>query len=80
MLRVLLQVLGLCLRGFALQGKFSNLRRNYSSIWRQMTDKQDVIKDPQVRLGCSLAHARNSCWLPAAKRHPRSRLASCGVF
>ncbi|GFR42596.1 hypothetical protein Agub_g3526 [Astrephomene gubernaculifera] len=29
-------LLGRCLRGFSMQGKFSNLRRNYSAIWDQL--------------------------------------------
>jgi hypothetical protein len=41
-------LMGMCLRGFAMQGKFSNLRRNYTSVWSQMTSKLDVLGDPQV--------------------------------
>jgi hypothetical protein len=38
-------ILGACMLP---QGKFSNLRRNYSSIWRQMTTRLPQINDPQV--------------------------------
>eukprot|EP00955_Chlamydomonas_euryale_P006896 73231-Chlamydomonas_euryale.AAC.1 len=41
-------VVGLCLRGFAMQGKFSNLRRNYTAVWAQMEERLDDIGDPQV--------------------------------
>ena len=38
-----------CLRGFAMQGKFSNLRRNYTSMWIQMAGSIDAVnKDPVV--------------------------------
>eukprot|EP00198_Chlamydomonas_reinhardtii_P007795 XP_001697132.1 predicted protein [Chlamydomonas reinhardtii] len=33
-------LLGRCLKGFGMQGKFSNLRRNYSSIWRQLQGRR----------------------------------------
>ncbi|KAG2437824.1 hypothetical protein HXX76_005443 [Chlamydomonas incerta] len=36
-------LLGRCLRGFSMQGKFSNLRRNYSSIWRQLQAHQTEL-------------------------------------
>ena len=39
-----------CLRGFAMQGKFSNLRRNYTAMWDQMAGSIDVLNnDPVVR-------------------------------
>ena len=43
-----MQMLGMCLRGFAMQGKFSNLRRNYSGIWAQISRRSEDISDPQV--------------------------------
>ena len=39
-----------CLRGFAMQGKFSNLRRNYSAMWDQIERNIDAVNnDPVVR-------------------------------
>ena len=43
-----LQAVGTCLKGFAMQGKFSNLRRNYTNMWRQLADGLNDIKDPKV--------------------------------
>mmetsp|Transcript_23389 Transcript_23389/g.51334 ORF Transcript_23389/g.51334 Transcript_23389/m.51334 type:complete len:405 (-) Transcript_23389:715-1929(-) len=42
------QLMGMCLRGFAMQGKFSNLRRNYTSMWTQLLKHIETISDPQV--------------------------------
>eukprot|EP00798_Chlamydomonas_sp_ICE-L_P023059 gene23059-30248_t len=42
------QVLGMCVRGFSMQGKFSNLRRNYTSIWTQMQRRVEELDDPQI--------------------------------
>ncbi|GIL46379.1 hypothetical protein Vafri_3367 [Volvox africanus] len=36
-------LLGMCLRGFAIQGKFSNQRRNYSSLWKQMETRREEL-------------------------------------
>ncbi|GLI59260.1 hypothetical protein VaNZ11_001107 [Volvox africanus] len=36
-------LLGMCLRGFAIQGKFSNQRRNYSSLWKQMEARREEL-------------------------------------
>ncbi|KAG2449778.1 hypothetical protein HYH02_005302 [Chlamydomonas schloesseri] len=36
-------LLGRCLRGFSMQGKFSNLRRNYSSIWGQLQAHREQL-------------------------------------
>ncbi|EFJ52708.1 hypothetical protein VOLCADRAFT_85968 [Volvox carteri f. nagariensis] len=36
-------LLGMCLRGFAIQGKFSSLRRNYSAVWHQMSSRREEL-------------------------------------
>ncbi|KXZ51932.1 hypothetical protein GPECTOR_11g58 [Gonium pectorale] len=36
-------LLGHCLKGFAMQGKFSSLRRNYSAIWDQLRAHQQEL-------------------------------------
>ncbi|KAG2497360.1 hypothetical protein HYH03_004519 [Edaphochlamys debaryana] len=41
-------LLGHCLRGFSMQGKFSSQRRNYSSIWSQLLEKQAELTDGNV--------------------------------
>ncbi|KAG1677812.1 hypothetical protein FOA52_008576 [Chlamydomonas sp. UWO 241] len=41
-------IVGMCLRGFAMQGKFSNLRRNYTSVWAQMGSRLEQLNDPQI--------------------------------
>lgn len=42
------QLLGMCIRGFALQGKFSNLRRNYTALWQQIARHSEELRDPQL--------------------------------
>lgn len=41
-------VLGSCLHGFSIQGKFSNLRRNYSSLWAGMTTSLANLSSPPL--------------------------------
>lgn len=41
-------LLGACLHGFAIQGKFSNLRRNYAGIWAQMAQRRAALDSPQL--------------------------------
>lgn len=41
-------LIGMCLRGFAMQGKFSNLRRNYTAVWSQIAERLTTIRDPQA--------------------------------
>lgn len=42
------ELLGKCLRGFAVQGKFSNQRRNYSSIWAQVQARRAQLAEPDL--------------------------------
>lgn len=42
-------LMGGCVHGFVLQGKFSNLRRNYSSIWTQISTRlPDLTAGPSA--------------------------------
>jgi hypothetical protein len=42
--------MGECLKGFAMQGKFSNLRRNYSAMWHQIGQHiEDLSSDPKAK-------------------------------
>ena len=41
---------GGCLKGFAMQGKFSNLRRNYSAMWLQIGQHiEELSSDPKAK-------------------------------
>ncbi|PNH02740.1 hypothetical protein TSOC_011247 [Tetrabaena socialis] len=37
------ELLGRCLRGFSLQGKLSNLRRNYTAVWQQLLAHREAL-------------------------------------
>lgn len=42
--------IGGCLKGFAMQGKFSNLRRNYTAMWQQIGQHiEDLSSDPKAK-------------------------------
>jgi hypothetical protein len=37
-----------CLKGFSMQGKFSNLRRNYSDMWNQILEHAPDVQGDAV--------------------------------